>query len=106
MLGLETMQEFQIFKTSFENIHNLNENVCIIGMSATASNSEQAQGFSFGMDLYCQKPVDTNALLIILKTLASYFQNEDFQKNNEFLKNLFNKLKSCDKVVFPSSFSK
>ena len=123
MLGLETMREFHLFRNSLENIPNLNANVCIIGMSATASQNEQLQGFQYGMDLYCQKPVDTNVLLFILKTLSSYClvqqkneQNKEEKKkkdnnnsllsNNEKLKNQLFEKKSYDRVVFPSMYNK
>jgi DNA-binding response OmpR family regulator len=101
MLGLETMQEFQIFKTSLENsISQLNLHVFIIGMSATASNTEQEQGFGYGMDLFCQKPVDTTILCAIIKTL----RNADFTLENEKRQFLFDNFKENKNVSFSPNF--
>jgi CheY-like chemotaxis protein len=108
MSGLQLMEEFQKHKkfNVENNATNLNEKVLFIGMSATASNEEQQQGFNFGMDLYCQKPVDTNVLNCIVTTLNTHIINEVLLSKLVYLNNLYDKFANSDKIVFSNFYSK
>lgn len=70
MLGITTMKLFQQFVADHPEekraLVNENRSVLIVGMSATALESEQEEAFNYGMHFFCPKPVSLELLTIIL----------------------------------------
>lgn len=70
MLGITTMKLFQAWlgdhPTEKEGLAQENASVLIVGMSATALESEQEEAFNYGMHFFCPKPVSLELLRIIL----------------------------------------
>jgi CheY-like chemotaxis protein len=60
MLGLDCLKEYCQWKA--ETNPNVNKDMLVIGMSATASEEEQSFGFDHGMHFYSPKPVDMEIL--------------------------------------------
>ncbi len=81
MLGITTMKLFQewLENPPQESQPHLetNRQILIIGMSATALESEQEEAFKFGMHFFCPKPVSLDLLAIILNSKKASRSNED-----------------------------
>lgn len=54
-----------------------NRSVLIVGMSATALESEQEEAFNYGMHFFCPKPVSLELLTIILDAKRAYLDSLD-----------------------------
>ena len=92
MTGLELLEKYQEY-INMSNGVNINKDLFIIGMSATASPEEQNIGFLRGMHCFCPKPIDTKLLQLILKQLKvfyNYLKNTKSQKDLSFTDNYFN----------------
>eukprot|EP01033_Poteriospumella_lacustris_P004179 gene4179-2978_t len=70
MLGITTMKLFQAWlgdhPAEKDVLARENASVLIVGMSATALESEQEEAFNYGMHFFCPKPVSLELLRIIL----------------------------------------
>lgn len=81
MLGITTMKLFQqwIAEHSTEKHALVEENrsVLIVGMSATALESEQEEAFNYGMHFFCPKPVSLELLTIILEAKRAHHGSLD-----------------------------
>ena len=49
----------------------MNHNCLLVGLSATANNNDQNQGFNYGMNIFIHKPANLKLLLLILSELKS-----------------------------------
>jgi CheY-like chemotaxis protein len=82
MLGITTMKLFQQWmRTSSEDatvqsLQRGNADLLIVGMSATALESEQEEAFSYGMHFFCPKPVSLDLLGIILEAKRDCANND------------------------------
>lgn len=81
MLGITTMKLYQEWAKSpipeKQHIINGNHNLLIVGMSATALESEQEEAFLYGMHFFCPKPVSLDLLAIILDAKREFEFNDD-----------------------------
>lgn len=81
MLGITTMKLFQEWLNNSppENSAHWekNKDILLIGMSATALESEQEEAFKFGMHFFCPKPVSLDLLAIILAAKKESLSNEE-----------------------------
>jgi hypothetical protein len=70
MLGITTMKLFQAWMANpvpaDPALHALQRELLVVGMSATALESEQEEAFGYGMHFFCPKPVSLDLLGIIL----------------------------------------
>eukprot|EP00599_Poterioochromonas_sp_BG-1_P002724 CAMPEP_0173138790 /NCGR_PEP_ID=MMETSP1105-20130129/3892_1 /TAXON_ID=2985 /ORGANISM="Ochromonas sp., Strain BG-1" /LENGTH=653 /DNA_ID=CAMNT_0014051437 /DNA_START=615 /DNA_END=2576 /DNA_ORIENTATION=+ len=81
MLGITTMKLYQEFirqptPENQELLENSKE-LLIVGMSATALESEQEEAFNYGMHFFCPKPVSLELLTIVLQAKREYNSNEE-----------------------------
>lgn len=80
MLGITTMKLFQdwMMNQTAENsaIVEGNKDLLIVGMSATALESEQEEAFNYGMHFFCPKPVSLELLSIVLAAKREFETNE------------------------------
>lgn len=58
-------------------IAEANKEILIVGMSATALESEQEEAFKYGMHFFCPKPVSLDLLAIILNAKKDCINNEE-----------------------------
>lgn len=82
MLGITTMKLFQEWLKSplsadSTAIADVNKEILIVGMSATALESEQEEAFKYGMHFFCPKPVSLDLLAIILNAKKDCANNEE-----------------------------
>jgi DNA-binding response OmpR family regulator len=77
MLGLEAMKGFEDWRKEDRQTNNINDDMLIIGMSTSASEREQADGFTYGMHVYASKPFDLELLEIILEKRRNHKTIED-----------------------------
>jgi CheY-like chemotaxis protein len=81
MLGITTMKLFQEWvvspQTDPASPAEQNKQLLIVGMSATALESEQEEAFTYGMHFFCPKPVSLELLGIILGAKREFEMNED-----------------------------
>jgi len=83
MLGITTMKLYQDWSKSSntppekQHIIHGNHNLLIVGMSATALESEQEEAFLYGMHFFCPKPVSLELLAIILDAKREFELNDD-----------------------------
>lgn len=83
MLGITTMKLFQQWMgvptedSTIQTIQKSNQELLIVGMSATALESEQEEAFSYGMHFFCPKPVSLDLLGIILDAKRECSSNDD-----------------------------
>eukprot|EP00981_Chlorochromonas_danica_P001115 scaffold247_cov172-Ochromonas_danica.AAC.30 len=83
MLGITTMKLFQQWMavpsedSAVKAIQQANSELLIVGMSATALESEQEEAFSYGMHFFCPKPVSLDLLGIILDAKRDCATNDD-----------------------------
>ena len=69
MLGDETMKAYKEWKAAIPLAVEHNKDMVLIGMSATASQEEQEEGFEHGMHYYCPKPVNLEVLELVVKAV-------------------------------------
>ena len=67
---------------SIKKNNTFNENMLIMGLSATADESEQLEGFEYGMHVFCNKPPSLLVFKIVLTIM----------KSNSSLENIINEL--------------
>lgn len=80
MLGITTMKLFREWMQDEDNDSTFvesNRQLLIVGMSATALESEQEEAFNYGMHFFCPKPVSLDLLLVILNAKREFFNNDD-----------------------------
>lgn len=83
MLGITTMKLFQQWMATpsedraIRAIQQANKELLIVGMSATALESEQEEAFSYGMHFFCPKPVSLDLLGIILDAKRDCATNDE-----------------------------
>jgi DNA-binding response OmpR family regulator len=71
MLGLDAIKGFDSWRKEDHQLNNFNDDMLIVGMSATASEAEQSDGFDHGMHFYSPKPFDLDLLGLILEKRRS-----------------------------------
>lgn len=80
MLGVTTMKLFQAWKRDTDPLTNdiasYNSQLLIVGMSATALESEQEAAFDFGMHFFCPKPTNMDVLGLMLEAKRQCDTNE------------------------------
>jgi len=81
MLGITTMKLFKEWlaevKDGDNEIAAYNRNVLIVGMSATALESEQEEAFEHGMHFFCPKPAKMETLRLMIDAKRLHNDNED-----------------------------
>jgi CheY-like chemotaxis protein len=81
MLGITTMKLFQAWlgdhPAEKDVLARENASVLIVGMSATALESEQEEAFNYGMHFFCPKPVSLELLRIILDAKRAHAERLD-----------------------------
>eukprot|EP01038_Epipyxis_sp_PR26KG_P019118 gene19118-27081_t len=100
MTGIEMMEKFQEYiqsdknPTSFRSISLTNEKkqskimskkVVLIGLSATAQDSERIEGFNYGMTLFITKPANLKLLDNIVKVMQSNDSYTSGVDNNDLV---------------------
>jgi hypothetical protein len=79
MLGITTMKLFQAWvreNAASNEIAAYNAQILIVGMSATALESEQEAAFDYGMHFFCPKPASMDILGLILDAKRNCDTNE------------------------------
>lgn len=73
------MKLFQEWLQSAPDVthRDFNKEILLIGMSATALESEQEEAFKYGMHFFCPKPVSLDLLAIILNAKKDAVSNEE-----------------------------
>lgn len=80
MLGLTTMKllkEWIAASADSDPIAMQNSEALIVGMSATALESEQEEGFLHGMHFFMPKPADLQIMGVIINAKKTTFNNAD-----------------------------
>jgi len=80
MLGLTTMSLLKDWVANFSSVEPLakhNGEALIVGMSATALESEQEEGFLYGMHFFMPKPADLQILGLIIAAKRTCATNTD-----------------------------
>jgi hypothetical protein len=79
MLGITTMQLFQAWVRDNAHCNEIaayNSQLLIVGMSATALESEQEAAFDYGMHFFCPKPANMDVLGLMLDAKRACPTNE------------------------------
>jgi hypothetical protein len=89
--------------------HNNNNQLIMVGMSATASIDEQRKGFEFDMNLFGQKPIQTKTIHLIVNTVQNWKTNKSFEifnddiyKDNKVIIEQLKKVLSEESMIFSS----
>lgn len=80
MLGITTMKLFQAWvreNAATNEIAAYNSQLLIVGMSATALESEQEAAFDYGMHFFCPKPANMDILGLMLDAKRKCSTNEE-----------------------------
>lgn len=80
MLGVTTMKLFQAWvheNCDTNEIAAYNKQILVIGMSATALESEQEAAFDYGMHFFCPKPANMDVLGMMIEAKRQCRTNED-----------------------------
>ena len=77
MSALEMLEEYSAIRSEANNeeitfVKDINENMLICGMSATASKDEVAHAKTLGMHIFYSKPLDINLIdsVLVFKNLT------------------------------------
>jgi hypothetical protein len=78
MLGVTMMKLFQAWvveSAQFDDVAAYNSQLLIVGMSATALQSEQEAAFGYGMHFFCPKPANMDILGLMISAKKQHDKN-------------------------------